>query len=201
MQTEKALVKERYLTKPRINIRYPFFYGIDDWFVESKINQVIFKELLSILDEQNYECSDKEFLGTFQLKVNQKSIVSLILKVFSFSRGTTDEITVMRSLTFNLKTGKKYNLEELFKPVYLYKQQLSNYIQQDIHKNNIPLLEPFKSIKEKQGYYLTPSYLVIYFQQYEYIPKASGFLKIPISYYNIEEMINKDSAIGLLFKK
>src|SRR6185312_3003556 len=101
---------------PKVTVYYPVVTHLHDTNVQSRINHAIISTLNKILVEQNYyDASLVELLAYYELKTNQRGILSLNLIVYSFTGGAHG-MTIINSLTFDTKTGKQYTLKELFKP-------------------------------------------------------------------------------------
>ena len=113
---------------PTVNIYYPVIFGLGDQNVQHKINNAIVTLLNKILIEQNYyDSSLVEMVASFEIKNNQRGILSLNLIVYSFTGGAHG-MTIVKSLTFDTKTGRKYALKDLFKVGSDYEKTLSDII-------------------------------------------------------------------------
>jgi hypothetical protein len=182
--------------KPQVYVYYPIVYGLTNPQVQQRINQAIMSVLHPMLRERGWGSPELVDLnGWFEIKTNEKEVLSLSLLVYSFTGGAHG-LTVNKSLTFNVTTGKMYSLGELFKPDSNYVQRLSAIIQRQITERKIQLLGPFRGIKPDQDYYIADRSLVIYFQLYEITPYYYGFQYFPISIYEIQDIINEDGPLG-----
>lgn len=185
-----------YSPKPKVRVYYPVIYGLSNSRVEQKINRSIMSTLNRLLRDQGLFMKElQEMVGYFEVKTNERNILSLALNVYSYTGGAHGT-TVLRSLTFDITTGKRYLLKDLFKSNTNYEARISKLIQDQIRERNIPVLEPFKSIKPDQDYYIADKSLVIYFQLYELVPYVYGFPYFPISIYDIQDMIDEEGPLG-----
>lgn len=192
------LVKNLKLEMKNLNIYYPQVYGIQDISVQDKINNFILEAIYEQIVEQGYyEKSETEITGTWELKNNDKGILSLTLINYAFSGGAHG-LTLVKGLTFSLETGKKYELKELFKPESNYINILSRHIIEQIKERNIPTVDEFEKIKPNQDFYLADLTLVIFFQEYEITPYVVGIPYFPISIYSIEDIIDEEGPLGKL---
>ncbi len=122
-----------------------------------------------------------ELLAYYELKNNQRGILSLNLIVYSFTGGANG-LTIIKSLTFDTKTGKQYELKDLFKTGSDYEKKLSDIISKRIKDWNIQLLDPpFKGIRSDQDFYIADTSLVIYFQLYRNYATLLGLPLLPDS--------------------
>ena len=105
-------------------------------------------------------------------------------------------MTIVKSLTFDIKTGRTYKLSSLFKPDSNYVKVLSDIISLQIKVREIPLLDDFKGIDPEQDYYIADKSLVVYFQLYEITPYVYGLPYFPISVYELQDIIRDEGALG-----
>jgi len=103
-------------------------------------------------------------------------------------------MTYQRGLTFETETGKLIKLPDLFKPGAPYVDVLSKHVAAQIKMRDIQTLEPFKSIRPDQDFYMTDKSLVLFFQLYEIAAYVYGFLYFPISVYELND-IKADNGI------
>jgi Protein of unknown function (DUF3298)/Deacetylase PdaC len=180
---------------PKVTVYYPVV-RLQDTNVQSCINHAIVTTLNKLLVEQNfYNSILVELLANYEIKTNERGILSLNLIVYSFTGGAHG-MTVINSLTFDTKTGKQYTLQELFKPGSNYEKQISTIITQRIKDWNIQLLDPpFKGIRSDQDFYIADTSLVIYFQLYEITPYVLGFPYFPIPILDLADIINPEGPL------
>ena len=151
--------------------------------------------LNKILVEQNYyESYLVELLAYYELKTNQRGILSLNIIVYSFTGGAHG-MTIIKSLTFDTNTGKQYTLKELFKPGSDYEKKISSIVNQKITDWNIELLGKFEGIRSDQDFYIADTVLVIYFQLYEITPYVWGFPYFPIPILDLADIIKPEGPL------
>lgn len=190
------LIKKLPNTSPTINVYYPLVTQMNDAIIQRKINNAIIHTLNELLIEQQfYNPALVELLANFEIKNNQRGILSLNLIVYSFTGGAHG-MTIIKSLTFDTKTGKQYELKDLFKPGSDYVKKLSDIIRVDIKKWDVQLLDPpFIEIRPDQDFYIADTSLVIYFQLYEITPYAWGFPYFPIPILDIADIIQPQGPL------
>ena len=54
--------------------------------------------------------------GSYEIKTNERNVLSLSLLNYAYTYPSAHGLTKVRSLTFDVQTGKSYTLKELFKP-------------------------------------------------------------------------------------
>ncbi|NLV88244.1 MAG: DUF3298 and DUF4163 domain-containing protein [Tissierellia bacterium] len=194
-------IKTYKLDMPKLEIYYPQVYGLKNIYVQDKINNCILEAIYELLRDQGYyDNPETEITGTWELKNNSKGILSLTLINYAFSGGAHG-LTKVKGLTFDLGTGKQYDLHELFKPKSNYVEVLSEKIKKQIEKRNIPVLDEFTKIRIDQDYYIADLTLVLFFQIYEITPYVYGIPYFPISIYSIEDIIDENGPLGKMLSK
>lgn len=183
---------------PNQTIYYPQIFHLKNPVVQYLINQEIAWEIQSLIQKQTAERPDSvvEMLGTYEIKNNQRNILSLTLANYTYHEQAAHGMTYLSSLTFDLATGQKYTLNQLFKTGSHYIARLSTQILKQISERNIPLITDFVKIRPDQDFYIADKTLVIYFQLYEITPYVYGFPMFPISVYELEDVINDNGPLA-----
>ena len=191
-----VLVVSNHLLLPRLDVYYPVIIGLSNLAVQKSINSTILDLVYRMINEQGYyQNPATQITGSYELKTNERGILSISIIIYSFSGGAHG-ITVTKSLTIDVQTGQVYQLKDLFKPGVDYVKRLSDIIKLQIIQRNIPLLVEFKSISNDQDYYIADKALVIYFQLYELTAYVYGFQYFPISVYEIQDIVNEQGPLG-----
>lgn len=191
-------IETRTLIQPRLNVMYPVVTGMGQIEIQNRINETILATVCRLIQDQGYYDNPMtEITGSYELKTNERGVLSLSLINYAFAGGAHGS-TLVKSLTVDTTTGHFYTLAELFKPGSNYRHKLSGIIRRQIQKRDIPLLTPFKGIRPDQDYYLADKALVIYFQQYELTAYAYGFPCFPITLYQIPNLIPENGILERL---
>lgn len=197
LKSVPVLITTRQLPNPShsISIVYPEVHLPHLPVVQHSLNTQIRNELNQLLIEQNYyDPNLVELLVYFEIKTNERNILSLTLIAYSFSGGAHG-MTVVKALTFETQTGKRLSLYDLLGSQD-FEKPLSDRIRTKIEEWGVELLDPpFTEIRRDQDFYLADTSLVIYFQLYEITPYVWGFPYFPIALKDIETLIPKDSPL------
>lgn len=189
VQTAKA-------TFPKAELSVPHVSGGANAAADARINEVIVKTVQELVNSQgSLEDPRAEMIGYYELKTNEKDVLSLSLYNYAYTGGAHG-MTLQQSLTFQASTGKLYKLADLFKPGSDYVGRINKFVAAGIKARNIDTLEPFTTISPNQSYYIADRSLVIYFGLYELAAYVYGFLYFPISVYDLQVMINEDGPLG-----
>ncbi|CAG7636453.1 DUF3298 domain-containing protein [Paenibacillus allorhizosphaerae] len=166
-------------------IDYPQVAGLPDRGVQQHVNRTILNMVYYLQQAQQkvQTGTHMQMTGHYEIKTNERGILSLLLSNYAYSEHMAHGFTIVKSLTFDVATGKLYNLSDLFKPGSDYVSVLSGQIQAQIKQRELPLLNGFTAIKPNQDYYLADKSIIVYFQLYEITPYYVGFPMFPISIY------------------
>ncbi|MET0786716.1 MAG: DUF3298 and DUF4163 domain-containing protein [Paenisporosarcina sp.] len=187
-----------YKKTPKISIYFPYVFGLVNPQAELIINRKIVATINEMLVELGfYDQNLVEMVGEFEIKTNERQLLSLSFTIYSFTGGAHG-MTIVKSLSFNVTTGKHYELQELFLPNSDYVKRLSSLIKPKIEAWEIPILEEFTQIRADQDFYLADHSLVIYFQLYEISPYVAGFPYFPIPILDIQDIIQPKGPLEIL---
>lgn len=177
---------------------YPQVANMQNEELQWSINQAIVDRTQELINQQVGEMPTmvEEMIGLYEIKNNQREVLSLSLSNYTYHYHAAHGMTYIKSLTFDLKKGKKCSLKDLFKPDSDYIQRLSAIIKEQIAARDIQTLDDFTSIAPDQDFYIADKCLVIYFQLYDITPYVFGFPMFPISVYEIQDIIDEESALG-----
>lgn len=194
-------IQTNMLNNEFAKIYYPQVIGLNNKNIEHFINETIFN-LVNYLVQQQYEQQGTnafiEMIGTFEIKTNERNILSLSLANYAYAYEHAHGLTLMKSLTFNIQTGKQYELADLFKQGSNYVEVLSKKIHEQISERDIPILNDFSTISPNQDFYIADKSLVIYFQLYEITPYYIGIPMFPISVYTLENIAVENGPLDIM---
>ncbi|MDF2718605.1 MAG: hypothetical protein K0R28_5530 [Paenibacillus sp.] len=164
---------------------------------QAKMNNAIAGEVQSMLKQLGYVPNSKttEINGFYEIKTNERGLLSIALNIYGYTEHAAHGLTLIKSLTFDISTGKAYSLSELFAPGSDYVERISGIVKAQIAERGIETLQPFTSIRPDQDYYIADKAIVVYFQLYEITPYYFGFPMFPISVYSLQSIIPDNSPI------
>lgn len=191
-------IQVRRFAAPHVSATIPVVAGGTNPRALDAMNHAIHAAFNAQLKEQGYPSSDiQEMNGYFEIKTNQRGVLSLSLLNYAFTGGAHGN-TLQHSLTFDADTGRSYALRELFKPGSPYEQRLNAMIQAQIKSRQLPVLGDYPGLSPNQDYYIADKALVIYFPLYALVPYAWGFPYFPISVYDIQDIIDENGPLGAM---
>jgi hypothetical protein len=184
---------------PNIEMYYPFVYGLPNLAAQERMNEAIQSQARALIEEQHaYQAGDgtTTMTGLYEIKTNERGVLSLSQSNYAYTPPAAHGMTLLRSLTFDVNSGKSYLLGELFQPGSAYIDRISNQIRAQIAARDVPLLGEFTDIEPDQFYYLADKALVIYFQLYDITPYVYGFPMFPISVYSLQDILVESGPLG-----
>lgn len=185
---------------PKKTVLYPQVVGLHNQQWQTTINHAISEQTKQLMSEQigNMPTTVEEMLGLYEIKNNQRQVLSLSLSNYTYHDHAAHGMTYIKSLTFDMQKERICSLKDLFKPDSDYIQKISAIIHEQIKQRDIQLLSPFTVIQPDQDYYVADKTIVIYFQLYDITPYAFGFPMFPISVYDLQDIIDENGPLGRL---
>lgn len=199
-----ALVSDVKVESPGLNLTYPKVSGLKHKSAESGINRYIKKEVHQMLKEEGYgKNENKKFTGGYTVKLNKRGTLSIIIELYSFTKGEERGSTIRKAVNVSLKDARVYYIDDLFSrkiKKIKFIARLNDLIRTQIGFKGIKENKEFDTITLEQAYYLTENSLVIYYEPGLFTPDEYGFLEFEISFSDIEDIINSKGPIGRLLR-
>lgn len=130
-----------------------------------------------------------EFDRPFEVTYAQDCIISLYMDAYLFTGGANGE-TTRASDSWNISAGQRITLSELFPQDIEYQTVLKDLIDKEIaverEENPAAYFEDYEALVEQyfceENFYMTPKSLVLYFQEGQIAPHATGIPTFSIPY-------------------
>ncbi|WP_085522205.1 DUF3298 and DUF4163 domain-containing protein [Tuberibacillus sp. Marseille-P3662] len=190
VQTQTYVVPER-----NINVQYPLIYGHVNPGVQQTINQTIMNTLNRLIHDDLTNPDLVELDGWYEIKTNERGILSLAMYAYAFTGGAHG-MTTIQTLTFDVTSGKQYQLQDLFNPNSDYTKVLTDIINKQIQQRDIQMIVDSVPAPGNQSFYIADKCLVIYYQLYDLAPYVYGIPYFPISIYEIQDIIDENGPLG-----
>ncbi|MCR2043709.1 WG repeat-containing protein [Anaerosalibacter massiliensis] len=195
---ESIIAKEnKYNPNMFLSIYYPKLQNMENKKVEEIINNQIYN--LFVANAVNEVEKSK---NNVMIKIDYKIKVYnnlLMVQKSSFYNNFELEGTIPMEQTYHidLKTGRLYELRDLFKPDINYSDELMDIIKKEIgerHKKEEGTysLEDLDDIEE-ENFILFKDYLQLYFYPDEIADYADGFQRFNIPYKDMEDILDTNS--------
>ena len=196
----KALIthKEIKENKDQIILNIPQVTNLDNKNVQNNINMLLSEPLLKELkrfkemtDKNDYLTAEMrknfQFLSDYEVKLNNKNILSIVQHSYQFTGGAHG-MPVDATLTVNVKTGKVYELADLFYANSNFIAKINDIIKQEIVLRKKESVYNFTGVPLNQTFFLTREGLTIVFQPYEIGPYSEGFVYFFIQYNQLPDI-------------
>lgn len=145
------------------------------------------------IPESDQAFNSSTFDVTYKITYNHKCTTSLYMDAYTYMGGAHGE-TKRTSDTWDFTTGTKLSLKDVYALTPTSLQMLQSSIEQQISdrlkENPGSYFEDYKTLLQKtldiSSYYIQPGLIVIYFQQYDIAPYATG---LPEFYFPLQSQI------------
>ena len=183
-----------------VDLHIPVVSGIKNSTLQNRINNHFESDALSFKNET--EVYVKEYVKEaekkhipinpciakteYKVHYNKNNILSISVTYYSYTGGVHGS-TVIKTMNINVNTGKTLPIREFFESGKDYEETILTEIHREIEENKdkyyADAIEKLKVIPANQPFYIEEGNIVIYFDQYEIAPYASGIpeFKIPVS--------------------
>jgi KWG Leptospira./Protein of unknown function (DUF3298). len=189
--------------KPNRNylVYYPQLRDIADKEVENSINSKLKNMTIKSGITSDMEL-DYSYQGEFNTAFNQKVLLVINMNAYNFPFGAAHGMPFKNYVHINVKSGRFYELKDLFKAGSNYTKELSDIVGRQINQHGEEMgvwPDSYKGIAEDQPFFITKDALNLYFDPYEIAPYAAGFPTFRIPFNEISDIIRKDGGFWLSF--
>nr|WP_263323215.1 WG repeat-containing protein [Neobacillus sp. Marseille-Q6967] len=187
-----VVTEHKYKPNKDYLVYFPQVTGIENG---ESIN-ITLKELAGVKPVPADTQLDSSYVGDFNLPFFQKDLLVVEITGYDYPFCAAHGMPVRRYAHINVKTGRLYELKDLFKPEHNYVNRISNLIKDQIKNNeeySYVFPDSFKEISTDQPFFITENALNIYFAPYEIAPYAAGFPTFTIPFSQITSLIAEDS--------
>ncbi len=191
-----------------ISLSIPVLSGLLDESIQSVINSRWEKDALTLQDKLSAEVEDYikynqqnnfpirpyQLFTDYHMGILNKKMLSLFVDYYQYTGGAHG-VTERRPYNYNLQSGAKLALTDLFQSGYDYQSVINNKIREQIAaepENYFTGDIGFKGTVENQDYYIQNGLLVVYFPQYEIAPYSTGIPEFKISLSEFGAGLRKD---------
>ncbi|MGL6105990.1 DUF3298 and DUF4163 domain-containing protein [Romboutsia sp.] len=157
---------------------------------ESKEYKKIYKEQLENSGEDYVKYKYETYVD-YEVPYDQNNLISIIITKYQFTGGAHG-MTFLDNYNYNLLTGERLQLKDMFKDGVDYKSIVNDYINKEISKNPEDYFKDeggFKGIIENQNFYLEDDGIVVYFSLYEIAPYYVGIPKFKLKYEDFKDYL------------
>ena len=200
--------KEDYFS---YNLQYPSFYNFKNTYFQ--VNQSILTNLSSTIktdinsfrndlqqEETNYNTSAPEnnlpnrnykAISNYAITFNKNHILSTIVSIMGFASEGGPEYNDLYNYNFDLLTGNRIYLKDIFNRNVDYLKVITDYINYKINQDKANYYsDAVVDVPDDQAFYLTDDGIVIYFGVDEIAPESFGIPKFKMEFSKFAPYIN-----------
>lgn len=192
----------KYRPNRNLLIYYPEISGLGDKNIQNELNRnlkgrYIFEEYDGINTEDELEYN---YQSDFHIKFYYKNLLGIEMTGYSYPFGAAHGMPVKANSHIDLRTGKIYELKDLFKPESKYIERINSIIKNKIESSPDDYFpDAFQGVSEEQNFIISRDSLFIYFTPYEIASYAAGFPEFEIRYEDIMDIIDTDGELWKAF--
>lgn len=190
-----SVLEKKYKPNMDYLVYYPVVEGIADVEVSRAVNDRL--RNLSLAEGAGSGGGSQEFsyTGDFSVAFFRKNLLVLELNAYKFPFGAAHGMPTRVYEHINLRTGKFYELRDLFKPGSKYVEKLSEIVGKQIATDpqySYVFPGSYTGISADQPFYVDEQALYLYFAPYDIAPYAAGFPTFRIPYAEIMGLISTE---------
>ena len=201
VETESGVkvFEEKY--KPNVNylVYYPVLGNLADLKVEANVNAKL-REMwtdISTLSVKPSDILDYSYESNFQVVFSRKDLLVLMESGYWYPFGAAHGTPVMNHAHIDIRTGRFYELDDLFKKDSNYEAVLTEIVGKQIDElaaaeDSYIFADSFDGISSDQPFYITDKGLNLYFLPYEIAPYAAGFPTFMVTFDEISDIIDRN---------
>lgn len=133
-----------------------------------------------------------EFIGDYEIPYNSDHYLSVVQSYYIYSGGAHGN-TYYDTGTYNLQTGEKLTLDDIFAPQVDYSKILTQIVREEIkNRGKADHYIFFERVDPEVQFYLTEEGLVLLYPPYAVAPYVEGTIKFTIPWMKIQSSLNPD---------
>ena len=194
------------------NMQYPTFFNFNTGYffvnpsILNNINTLIKKDVDDFRnglakEEQDYNSTvadnkpeEKIIYSAFSnyaVTFNKNHLLSVVVNVLGFSGNTLPKYDALYNYNYDLLTGNKINLKDIFNSGVDYIKVITDYVNYKINQNKDLYFENVEFIiTDNQAFYLEDDGLVVYFDAGELAKEEFGTSKFKLTFSKFAPYIN-----------
>jgi hypothetical protein len=191
LKEDYSVTENKFKPNKDYLVYYPQLTGVGS---QENVNQTL-KELSGVKTIPQHTQLDSSYAGDFDVSFYKNNLVVLEINGYDYPFGAAHGMPVKKYAHIDLKTGRFYQLKELFKQEADYVKVISEMIGEQIKNDeqySYVFPDTYKGIKADQPFFISEGELNIYFEPYEIAPYAAGFPTFAIPFHDISSIIDHD---------
>ncbi|MFB3169432.1 WG repeat-containing protein [Neobacillus sp. 179-C4.2 HS] len=198
LKEDYSVTENKFKPNKDYLVYYPQLTGVSS---PESVNQTL-KELSGVKAVPQHTQLESSYAGDFDVSFYKNNLVVLEINGYDYPFGAAHGMPVKKYAHIDLKTGRFYQLKELFKQEADYVKVISDIIGEQIKNDeqySYVFPDTYKGIKADQPFFISEGALNIYFEPYEIAPYAAGFPTFTIPFHDLSSIIDHDGVFWRSF--
>lgn len=173
------------------DVSYPQIVGLPNPSVENSVNQYLQQHSLYTANANDPGANlAHTYTSDYNVVWRQGNVVNIMLNSYYYPQGAAHGMPGQESIMLDLRTGKIYQIADLFKSGSPYLKRISDLVRQQDSGHELDSFQTFTGVTNQDGFYLTSGGFKVFFSPYEWTPYALGFPEFTIPYPQVSDLIN-----------
>ncbi|MBM7650695.1 WG repeat-containing protein [Neobacillus cucumis] len=193
-----AILEQKYRPNFDYLIYYPEIKGMTN---PAQVNEKL-KEMAGVKPVPSTPL-EYSYTGDFEITFFMKDLLVLEITGYEYPFCAAHGMPIKKYAHINLRTGKFYQLKDLFKAGSPYVKAISDLIEEQIKSNDeYSYLFPneYHGIQSAQPFFISETGLNIFFHPYDIASFAAGFPTFTISFHELKEWIDVNGEFWRTFR-
>ncbi|MEH7417857.1 WG repeat-containing protein [Neobacillus drentensis] len=197
LNKQYAVVEHKYKPNYDYLVYYPEIKGMGNL---NQVNKTL-KEMAGVKPVPSIPL-ESNYTGDYEITFYEKNLLVIEITGYDYPFCAAHGMPIKKYAHINLKTGRLYQLKDLFKSGSPYVKEISDLITDQIKSNDQhSYLFPneYHGIHSDQPFFINAAGLNIFFQPYEIAAYAAGFPTFTISFNELKEWIDVNGEFWRAF--
>lgn len=189
-----AVVENKYKPNKDYLVYFPQLKGVEN---QESVNKTL-KDFSGVKPIPYHKQLDSSYTGDFDVRYYKNNLVLIEINGYDYPFGAAHGMPIKKYAHIDLKTGKFYQLKDLFQPGANYVTKISKIIGDKIKNEDqysYVFPDTYKGIKADQPFFISEGALNLYFEPYEIAPYAAGFPTFTIPFQEINGIVHKNGDL------
>jgi hypothetical protein len=197
VELENGITIEEKKFRPNINylVYMPQMTGFEDAKVQENVNAKL-QELWKDPTIKQDTVMDHNYNGMYNIGFHKNNLLEIEQSGYDYPIGAAHGMPGKKYYHIDVKTGRFYELKDLFKSGSNYTTVLGKLVNRQIKegKNEDVMLydDNEVEVRKDQPFFLSEDSLMVYYTPYEIAPYAAGFPTFTIPFTELEDIIDKE---------
>ncbi|PLS05767.1 WG repeat-containing protein [Neobacillus cucumis] len=198
LNSKYAVAEHKYKPNYDYLVYYPEIKGMDH---PAQVNKIL-KEMAGVKQVPSTPL-EFNYTGDYEITYFRKNLLVMELVGYNYPFCAAHGMPIKKYAHINLKTGRVYQLKDLFKSGSLYVKVISDFIEKQIKSNDqYSYIFPneFHGIQANQPFFIDEKGLNVFFNPYDIAPYAAGFPTFTIPFGELKAFLDVNGEFWRAFQ-